>query len=123
AHVTVGRDTPENTIMDETASYTEDGYNHYVTTKVLAEKVVIQANGTKTSAGNLLHTGSIRPVGIYGPRDGFCVEIAWKAYICGQKGWTSLAPHVLQDWVYVENLVLAHLLLESKLRTAPEIVG
>jgi hypothetical protein len=50
---------------DETMPYAKPPFlNHYVTTKVFSEQMVLEANGDG------LLTGAIRPTGgIFGPRD------------------------------------------------------
>ncbi|KAL6052375.1 erg26, C-3 sterol dehydrogenase, variant 2 [Balamuthia mandrillaris] len=53
--------------VDETTPYTKNPPGHYSRTKVLAEKAVLAANGKRG-----LSTISIRPNGLFGPRDGVC---------------------------------------------------
>eukprot|EP00931_Biecheleriopsis_adriatica_P101975 TRINITY_DN77019_c0_g1_i1.p1 TRINITY_DN77019_c0_g1~~TRINITY_DN77019_c0_g1_i1.p1 ORF type:complete len:428 (-),score=74.20 TRINITY_DN77019_c0_g1_i1:215-1456(-) len=110
----VGDDMDENSPMvDQTNSP-----NHYGWTKVQAERAVIAANGQSHSSGRLL-TGCIRPCsGIFGPEDNFISERYMREGQVQQFiSWSKI------DYVFVENVVWGHLLLERGLRDKPQEVG
>eukprot|EP00440_Ansanella_granifera_P022034 gb/GFBE01023925.1/.p1 GENE.gb/GFBE01023925.1/~~gb/GFBE01023925.1/.p1 ORF type:complete len:538 (+),score=63.98 gb/GFBE01023925.1/:1-1614(+) len=93
--------------------------NHYGWTKVQAERAVLAANGQVLSKGGRLLTGCIRPCSaIFGPEDNFITERYLKSGCVQQLlSWAKI------DYVYVENVVWAHLLLERGLRDKPQEVG
>lgn len=108
--------------MDEGSPYVtaENSINHYSWTKAQAERLVLGANGSPlaTRPGNL-SSASIRPCsGIFGPND---VLITEKALTSGNV--EVLIPDSKIDYVYVENVVWGHMLLEKQLLTAPDRVG
>jgi len=117
SHVVV--DSKRNSIEagDETLPYAEPPYlNHYIKTKVDAEKLALKANGED------LIVGIVRPAGaIWGPRDIF----SSKFYIPTRdsNNYGAGTRYNLQDWNYVENIVHGELLLEDKLNTNPRLVS
>ena len=87
--------------------------NHYGYTKVQAERLVLAASGPG------LATGSIRPCsGIFGPAD----KIITQRYL-DQGSTLLIAADPYLDYVYVENVVWGHLLLERALLDKPKAVG
>ncbi|KAL6052374.1 erg26, C-3 sterol dehydrogenase [Balamuthia mandrillaris] len=100
--------------VDETTPYTKNPPGHYSRTKVLAEKAVLAANGKRG-----LSTISIRPNGLFGPRDGIMTE---PIYINGEFG-PLLSYTAKQDWIYIENVVHGHLCAEEKLAPGSPVAG
>jgi sterol-4alpha-carboxylate 3-dehydrogenase (decarboxylating) len=104
--VVVGRDLAERPIAggDESLPYASPPHLcHYIATKVLAERAVLEANGPQ------LATAALRPGGMFGPRDEMLAGAV-----------RSRAPGVglpdnLIDHIYVENVVHAFLMLEQRL--------
>eukprot|EP01119_Soliformovum_irregulare_P008663 TRINITY_DN21769_c1_g1_i1.p1 TRINITY_DN21769_c1_g1~~TRINITY_DN21769_c1_g1_i1.p1 ORF type:complete len:353 (-),score=88.48 TRINITY_DN21769_c1_g1_i1:250-1308(-) len=109
---------------EETLSYPKvhmDNYNH---TKQLAEELVLQANGKSG-----VMTASIRPSGIFGPRD---VQ-AWPGFVSAAKEkilgkWNKSIMQIGDgkntfDWTYVENVAHAHLLISDRLTNGSHIGG
>eukprot|EP01087_Luapelamoeba_hula_P015521 TRINITY_DN4650_c0_g1_i1.p1 TRINITY_DN4650_c0_g1~~TRINITY_DN4650_c0_g1_i1.p1 ORF type:complete len:447 (-),score=82.36 TRINITY_DN4650_c0_g1_i1:100-1440(-) len=92
--------TPSQTPPQHTA---EQPLCHYTYTKMLAERIVLQANGR-----NNLQTVAIRPAAVFGPRD----EMLGR--MCMEPGPKMGLLH-RQDFVYVENVVHAFLLAEAAL--------
>jgi nucleoside-diphosphate-sugar epimerase len=90
--------------------------DHYSRTKLLAEQLVLAANGPK------LATCALRPVGMYGPRD---------KYHLGN--FVSMARHGLStrlgdgsarfSHVYSENVAHAHLLAAERLWPGSSVAG
>jgi len=107
----------EPVVLDETSPYVEERnlVNHYGTSKAAAERLVLAANSSD------LTTGSIRPCsGIFGPHDGLVLENTLRA----KTAPPVIAPLQVSDWVFVDNVVWGHLLLEKELRAAnPAAVG
>jgi len=109
---------------DETTPYCKTYFDPYNLTKKLAEERVLAANG---NAGVM--TCSIRPSGIFGPRD---VQ-GWPGFMSNAKGkilnrWSKSIIQIgdgsnLFDWTYVENIVHAHLLASDKLVSGSPIGG
>jgi sterol-4alpha-carboxylate 3-dehydrogenase (decarboxylating) len=95
--------------MDEKTPYItkETSPNHYGWTKVQAEQKVVAANGKSG-----LRTAALRPCsGVIGPDDAFLIE---KSLTERQSTFIFTKPAI--DYIFVDNLVYAHLLLEQKLR-------
>jgi len=107
--------------MDEDSPYVtaENTLNHYCWTKVQAEKLIIDANGAPLANGGVLVTGVVRPCSaVFGPNDGFLAEKCLTDGIA-----LHLTPASKVDYVYVENVVWGHILLEKALWAEPERLG
>ncbi|TPX45856.1 hypothetical protein SeMB42_g03881 [Synchytrium endobioticum] len=119
SHVSVGYDLDPIFYGNERLPYTEKPVNNYAQTKVLAEKAILAANGKKLQNGKTLHTASIRPASIiYGFGDKWGLD----TYFVTRD--LQLHHHnIVDDFCYVENVALAHLLLEKGLRENPGVVG
>ncbi|TPX31474.1 hypothetical protein SmJEL517_g05188 [Synchytrium microbalum] len=119
SHVCVGKDLNPIFYGNENLPYTTKPFNNYAKTKALAEQATLAANGTALSNGGVLSTGSIRPTStIYGRGDRWGLD----TYFSTGK-LTIHHPGVVDDFCYVENLALAHLLLERALREKPKESG
>lgn len=109
-----GRKIPDVDKLDETAPYQiERPCSPYGLTKALAEKIVIAGNDA-----NGLLTVAIRPPGIFGERDKLVEALVLEELPLGLMGYMGV-----QDWIYVENLVHAHLLAEEKLAPGSGVDG
>ncbi|MDP2435049.1 MAG: NAD-dependent epimerase/dehydratase family protein [archaeon] len=103
---------------DERAPYTtERPCSPYGLTKGYAEKLVLEANGKDAGKGALL-TCALRPPGIFGERDKLVEATVMDSLPLPLMGYMGR-----QDWVYVENLVHAHLLAEQKLALGSGVDG
>jgi len=95
---------------DETTPYCAKHFDDYNLTKELAERAVL---AVEPSSGLL--TCSIRPSGIFGPRD---VQ-GWPGFIeVGKNGKSKLQigdGSNMFDWTYIDNIVYAHILASDKL--------
>jgi len=115
SNVCIDPDKLTNDLMDEkSALVTESSSpNHYGWTKVQAETAVLAADSPT------LRTVSVRPCsGIFGPEDMFITEKHIK------EGHAQIfIPEPTIDYVYVENVVLGHLLAEVALESNPSQVG
>lgn len=100
-------------------TYPSSPANGYIKTKGLAEKMVLNANGTLTANGTELLTCALRPVHIYGPGD----MLALSAVDLGKKGFVPCWPGGQCDFVYVKNVAFAHLLALDKLYSTPKKVA
>ncbi|XP_004469005.1 short-chain dehydrogenase/reductase family 42E member 1 [Dasypus novemcinctus] len=91
--------------------------DHYSRTKSIAEKKVLEANGTALEGSSgILRTCALRPAGIYGPgeqrhlpRIVSYVERGLFKFVYGD-------PQSLVEFVHVDNLVQAHILASAALR-------
>ena len=127
SNVCVGRDVTEKPPMDESSPLVgpTTSPNHYGWSKVQAEHAVLNANGSAGATKGLLGarrtlaTGAIRPCsGIFGPEDRFMTQ-RWL-----DAGQTDIIiPWVTIDYIYVENVVWGHLLLEKALLDRPAKCG
>eukprot|EP01087_Luapelamoeba_hula_P010145 TRINITY_DN2674_c0_g1_i1.p1 TRINITY_DN2674_c0_g1~~TRINITY_DN2674_c0_g1_i1.p1 ORF type:complete len:411 (-),score=72.53 TRINITY_DN2674_c0_g1_i1:29-1261(-) len=111
--VVLGKDILSNPISggDESIPYPKDSLSHYMGTKLLAEKAVLEAND------KLLMTGAVRPGGIYGPRDIFLVRATLENPV------TLITPQAEQDMAYVENVVHGLFKLEEKMTPSSPVCG
>lgn len=103
--------------MDETSPTVDASTspNHYGWSKVQAEKLVLEANGASGRGGRKLATGAIRPCSaIFGPADNFITE-RW----LDQGQFNVIFAQSVIDYVFVENVVFGHLLLEAALLAGP----
>lgn len=91
--------------------------DHYSRTKSIAEKKVLEANGSAFKQGNgVLRTCALRSAGIYGtgeqrhlPRIVSYIERGLFRFVYGD-------PDSLAEFVHVDNLVQAHILASEALR-------
>jgi nucleoside-diphosphate-sugar epimerase len=88
----------------------------YCRTKIVAERLVLQANGPR------LATCALRPVGMYGPRDryhlGNVIRMARRGKFVRLGDGTARFSHV-----YSENAAFAHLLAAERLRPGSPVAG
>ncbi|KAG7097604.1 hypothetical protein E1B28_004938 [Marasmius oreades] len=103
----------------------QDFFSNYAFTKREGEKLVRAADRSPSGNG-IIRTGCIRPGnGVFGPGG----DMLFGAYLVRRVNPTWIS-HVIQNAVYVENCVLAHLLYERRLldlkdnsTTNPDIGG
>ncbi|XP_049323574.1 3 beta-hydroxysteroid dehydrogenase type 7 [Astyanax mexicanus] len=95
----------------------------YPKSKAEAEKLVLEANGTKLNGGGILYTCALRPTGIYGENHQLMKDFYQMGVRTG--GW--LIRGVPQDTehgrVYAGNVAWMHLLAARALREHPETLG
>uniref|UniRef100_UPI0037E761CF putative short-chain dehydrogenase/reductase family 42E member 2 n=1 Tax=Semicossyphus pulcher TaxID=241346 RepID=UPI0037E761CF len=82
--------------------------DHYSRTKLIAEQMVLSANGCALKGGGLLRTCVLRPCGIYGPEERrhlhrVMVNVERRLFT-----FRFGDPRARMNWVHVDNLVLAH---------------
>lgn len=84
-------------------------YNGYIFTKSMAEKLVLQAHGQRTSNNGTLRTSAIRPGHIYGPGDPM-ITIVLERVAAGLVpcGVGNSSKPAINDYVYVDNVAEAH---------------
>jgi sterol-4alpha-carboxylate 3-dehydrogenase (decarboxylating) len=100
-------------LADENAPYpTAPFLNHYVATKGLAERAVLAADGR-----GALRTAAVRPGGMYGPRD----TVITSSVAAGLPG-IGRKDNII-DHIYVENVVHAFLLMETRLVAGSPLCG
>ncbi|CAO2817464.1 unnamed protein product [Amaranthus hypochondriacus] len=103
---------------DETMPYLplEDHIDPYGRSKSLAEQLVLKYNGRPFREKNgHLYTCAIRPAGIYGPGEERHFPRMLNLAKLGLIFFTVGDSTVKQDWVYVDNLVLALILASMAL--------
>ncbi|PRW18367.1 short-chain dehydrogenase reductase family 42E member 1 isoform B [Chlorella sorokiniana] len=91
--------------------YPEGHYDAYSSTKGLAERAVLGANGTPLPGGGTLRTCALRPAGIWGPgeqrhlpRIVRYLEMGLFCFVIGRP------EEAIVDWLHVDNLVQGCLL-------------
>ncbi|KAJ7164996.1 3-beta hydroxysteroid dehydrogenase/isomerase family-domain-containing protein [Mycena filopes] len=88
----------------------DDFFSNYAVSKMSAERLVRKADKSTSNAG-ILRTGCIRPGnGVFGPGG----DMLCGAYLV-RKVNPSWMNSVVQNFVYVENAAVAHLLYEQRL--------
>ncbi|XP_038609727.1 short-chain dehydrogenase/reductase family 42E member 1 isoform X2 [Tachyglossus aculeatus] len=98
--------------------------DHYSRTKSVAEKKVLEANGSALEGGEgVLRTCALRSAGIYGPGERRNLPRV-VSYI--EKGLFKFVygdPRSLVEFVHVDNLVQAHILASEALKADKEHVA
>lgn len=102
--------------IDETAPYPQRWLAHYPHSKALAEQAVTAAN-----VPGILHTASIRPHLIWGPRDRHLIPRLLDRARTGQLKQVGTGENLI-DITFVENAATAHLQLLDAL-ASPALGG
>jgi len=102
--------------VDESVPYPQHYEAHYPSTKALAERRVLAANGDR------LQTVSLRPHLIWGPRDTHIVHMIIKRGRAGQLRRIGSQPKLI-DTVYVDDAARAHLLAADCLQAGNSTVA
>ncbi|KAM9393498.1 LOW QUALITY PROTEIN: 3 beta-hydroxysteroid dehydrogenase type 7 [Pholidichthys leucotaenia] len=95
----------------------------YPKSKTKAEKIVLQANGTKVNTGKRLYTCSLRPTGIYGEGHPLIKEFYEQTVKRGGLVVGGIPDHIEHGRVYAGNVAWMHVLAARALREHPEKVG
>ncbi|XP_016053356.1 PREDICTED: short-chain dehydrogenase/reductase family 42E member 1 [Miniopterus natalensis] len=91
--------------------------DHYSRTKSIAEKKVLEANGTFLErSNNVLRTCALRPAGIYGPGEQRHLPRIVSYIERGLFKFVYGDPKSLVEFVHVDNLVQAHILALEALK-------
>ncbi|XP_074144327.1 short-chain dehydrogenase/reductase family 42E member 1 [Sminthopsis crassicaudata] len=91
--------------------------DHYSRTKSVADKKVLEANGTALDRGTgVLRTCVLRSAGIYGPGEQRHLPRIVKYIEKGLFKFVYGDPKSLVDFVHVDNLVQAHILASEALK-------
>jgi len=102
---------------DESLPYPEKlPKDHYCRTKIIAEQIVIKANGPE------LLTCSLRPAGMYGPRDKYHLTNIIKAAM-SRSNFRLGDGSAKFSHVYSENAAHAHVLAAKKLYEGSPVAG
>eukprot|EP01119_Soliformovum_irregulare_P005144 TRINITY_DN1658_c0_g1_i2.p1 TRINITY_DN1658_c0_g1~~TRINITY_DN1658_c0_g1_i2.p1 ORF type:complete len:378 (+),score=112.05 TRINITY_DN1658_c0_g1_i2:57-1136(+) len=109
--------------QDESYPYypIEKHADEYSRTKCMAEKLIRQSDGKKGSNGTILHTCALRAAAIYGEKEERHFPRIVKMLQDGMLTFTIGAATV--DWVYVDNLVHAHLQASRAILKDPKRIG
>ncbi|MEW5804158.1 MAG: NAD-dependent epimerase/dehydratase family protein [bacterium] len=102
--------------IDETTPYPKEYLCPYPETKAMAERMVLQANGSGNGQGHLLTT-SLRPHLVWGPGD---TNLIPRLLDRARKGKLMIVGNGTNkvDLTYVENVAEAHLLAADRLQSA-----
>jgi sterol-4alpha-carboxylate 3-dehydrogenase (decarboxylating) len=107
---------------DETMPYATSHLDHAATTKCLAEKTVLEANGQLWN-GHQLWTCALRPEMIFGPGDNhFVPQILDKAREGEMTHMIGDGSNVV-DFTYIDNVILAHVLASEHLYKDSPVCG
>ncbi|XP_036896214.1 short-chain dehydrogenase/reductase family 42E member 1 [Sturnira hondurensis] len=90
--------------------------DHYSRTKSVAEKKVLEANGTSLESNGVLRTCALRPAGIYGPGEQRHLPRIVSYIERGLFKFVYGDPKSLVEFVHVDNLVQAHILAAEALK-------
>lgn len=91
--------------------------DHYSRTKSIAEKKVLEANGSTLEMGDgVLRTCALRPAGIYGPGEQRHLPRIVSYIERGLFRFVYGDPSSLVEFVHVDNLVQAHILASEALK-------
>ncbi|XP_035511455.1 3 beta-hydroxysteroid dehydrogenase type 7 [Morone saxatilis] len=95
----------------------------YPKSKAKAEKIVLEANGTKVKGGQCLHTCSLRPTGIYGEGHELIKDFYKQGVQRGGLIIGGVPENSEHGRVYAGNVAWMHLLVARALRERPQTVG
>jgi len=122
SHATTDEHSLPRLNRDESSPYVvrETAHNHYGWTKAAADILCLKANGLPKADGTPLRVAIIRPCsGVFGGDDRISFEKAMDLTV-----FPGVGAKRIMDWVYVENVVLGHLLLEGAMqRNDPGVDG
>lgn len=109
--------------VNESTPYPKRYLSFYPETKAIAERMVLQANGTPIAGGSKqLLTCAIRPRLIWGPNDHHLIPRLIQRAQSGQLTRVGDGTNLL-DMVYVENAADAHLLAADALTPSSPVAG
>eukprot|EP01034_Spumella_vulgaris_P021451 gene21452-27484_t len=105
---------------DETYPYFPENeqVDQYSSSKTRAERLVMQANGTTTKDGSLFMSSSIRPCAIYG--EGELRHLPRIVKHMDNGLFLMRIGTAIVDWVHIDNLISAFLLLLDKMLTSTD---
>ncbi|XP_065820747.1 3 beta-hydroxysteroid dehydrogenase type 7 isoform X2 [Labrus bergylta] len=95
----------------------------YPKTKAKAEKIVLEANGTKVKGGKCLNTCSLRPTGIYGEGHELIKDFYKQGVQRGGLIIGGVPDETEHGRVYAGNVAWMHVLAARALRERPQAVG
>lgn len=105
---------------DESLPYSPDPNDAYSRTKCLAEKKVLSMNGSfHDGKKSKLYTCSIRPAGIYGDGEERTIPRIVDMIRQGAVFFTIGSKDSLVEFIYVDNLVSAHIRAAERLLLLP----
>eukprot|EP00118_Oscarella_pearsei_P026105 m.309399 g.309399 ORF g.309399 m.309399 type:complete len:354 (+) comp46340_c0_seq1:37-1098(+) len=109
----------------EDLPYAKTPIDYYTQTKILQEKVVLEANGDKMDDDELGHlmTIAIRPHGIFGPRDPQAIKTMAEMARAGKMKFIIGNGKNLVDFTYVDNVVHGHVLAAEALQVGSTVCG
>ena len=114
SHATTDEHSEPRFNRDETAKLLSraDAHNHYGWTKAIADELAIKADGMRLASGGELEVTVVRPCsGVFGADDKLSFEKVMTMTVA-----PGVGANALMDWVYVENVVLGHILAEAALQ-------
>ncbi|KAA0705654.1 3 beta-hydroxysteroid dehydrogenase type 7 3 beta-hydroxysteroid dehydrogenase type VII [Triplophysa tibetana] len=121
----VGPNTKGDTFIrgDEDTPYNVFHEMGYPRSKAKAEKMVLEASGTKVNGGGTLYTCSLRPTGIYGEQHQLMKDFYTNGVRTG--GWMirGVPAETEHGRVYAGNVAWMHLLAARALQERPERLG
>nr|XP_040046460.1 3 beta-hydroxysteroid dehydrogenase type 7 [Gasterosteus aculeatus aculeatus] len=108
---------------DEDTPYRVKHTMAYPQSKAKAEKIVLEANGTKVKGGKCLYTCSLRPTGIYGEGHQLIKDFYTQAVQRGGVVVGGVPEDSEHGRVYAGNVAWMHILAARALRDRPQTVG
>ena len=108
----------EDEHVDSHTPYATHVTDLYTETKILAEKVILEANG---EAGLL--TTALRPDGIYGPDRNLMLDRLFEQLVSGRFVATIGGSGATHDHIYIDNLIYAEILASQHLVPGSPVCG
>jgi sterol-4alpha-carboxylate 3-dehydrogenase (decarboxylating) len=121
SHATTDEHSLPRHNRNESAPYVtkETAHNHYGWTKAIADIMCVKAANTPRADGQPIKIAIVRPCsGVFGGDDRISFEKAMDLTI-----FPGVAAKMTMDWIYVENVVLGHLLVEAALKHDGKVFG
>ncbi|XP_002738028.1 sterol-4-alpha-carboxylate 3-dehydrogenase, decarboxylating-like [Saccoglossus kowalevskii] len=104
---------------NEDLPYAKKPIDYYTQTKILQEKLVLDANDSEHG----FLTAAIRPHGIFGPRDQQMLPVTVEMAKAGKMKFIIGDGKNLVDFTYVENVVHGHVLAAEHLQNGSVVCG
>jgi nucleoside-diphosphate-sugar epimerase len=97
----------------------ETAHNHYGWTKAAADRMCLEVANTPRADGQPIKIAIVRPCsGVFGGDDRISFEKAMNLTI-----YPGVGTKKTMDWIFCDNVVLGHLLLEAALKHDGKVIG
>ncbi|KAM4632182.1 3 beta-hydroxysteroid dehydrogenase type 7 [Discoglossus pictus] len=108
---------------NEDTEYTVFHNQPYPLSKAKAERLILEANGSKIKDGKTLYTCALRPTGIYGEGHQLMKQFYKQGLRTGRRVFRAISASTEHGRVYVGNVAWMHVLAALRLQDHPSTLG